>query len=50
MAEFRRLHRRSRAVSTITALDIRRANFGPFKDLLGGTPQVRALEGSKKTH
>jgi len=35
----------SRAISRITTLDFRRANAGHFKDLLGGIPWVRALEG-----
>ncbi|GAB0206526.1 hypothetical protein GRJ2_003118200 [Grus japonensis] len=43
--EFRILHGRSRAMSRITTLDFRRANFGLFKDLLGRIPWVRALEG-----
>jgi len=43
--EFRILHGGSRAISKITALDFRRANFGLFKDLLGGIPWVRSLEG-----
>ena len=45
MVEFRLLRGRSRATSRITTLDFRRANFGLFKDLLGGIPWVRALEG-----
>ncbi|GAB0208892.1 hypothetical protein GRJ2_003354900 [Grus japonensis] len=45
MVEFRILRGRSRAVSRITALDFRRANFGLFKDLLGTIPWVRDLEG-----
>ncbi|GAB0180066.1 mitochondrial enolase superfamily member 1 [Grus japonensis] len=44
MVELRILHGRSRAVSRITTLDFRRANFGLFKDLLGRIPWVRALE------
>jgi len=40
------LHGESRAISRITTLDFRRANFGLFKDLLGGIPWARALEGS----
>ena len=43
--EFRILHGGSRAISRIKNLDFRRANFGLFKDLLGGIPWVRALEG-----
>ena len=38
MVEFRILRGGSRAVSRITALDFRRANFSLFKDLLGGIP------------
>ncbi|GAB0208952.1 hypothetical protein GRJ2_003360900 [Grus japonensis] len=45
MVEFRILHGRSRAVNRITTLDVRRANFGLFKALLGRIPWVRALEG-----
>jgi len=45
MVEFTILRGGSRAISRITALDFRRANFGLFKDLLGGIPWVRALEG-----
>jgi len=43
--EFRILSGGSRAISRVTALDFRRANFGLFKDLLGGIPWVRALGG-----
>ena len=45
MTEFRILHGGRRAVSRITTLDFRRANFGIFKEVLGGIPWVRALEG-----
>jgi len=45
MVEFRILCGESRAISRITALDFRRANFGYFKDLAGGISWVRALEG-----
>ncbi|GAB0208568.1 mitochondrial enolase superfamily member 1 [Grus japonensis] len=45
MVESRILHGRSRAVSRITTLDFRRANFGLLKDLLGRIPWVKALEG-----
>jgi len=45
MVEFRILHGGSRAVSRITTLDFRRANFSLLKGLLGGIPRVRALEG-----
>ena len=43
--EFKTLHGGSRAISRIKTLDLRRANFGFCKDLLGGIPWVRALEG-----
>ena len=45
MVEFRNLCGGSRAVSRIKTLDLRRANFGLFKELLGGIPWARALEG-----
>ena len=45
MVEFRILHGRSRAITRITTLDFRRANFGLFKDLLGRIPRISALEG-----
>ncbi|GAB0210277.1 hypothetical protein GRJ2_003493500 [Grus japonensis] len=45
MVEFRILRGRSRAISRITTLDFRRANFGLFRDLLGRIPWVKALEG-----
>jgi len=45
MVEFRILCGGSRAISRIKTLDLRRANFGLFKELLGGIPCVRALEG-----
>jgi len=45
MVEFRILSGGSRAISSITTLDFRRANFDLFKDLLGGIPWVKALEG-----
>jgi len=43
--EFRSLHGGSRAISRIKTLNFRRVNFGLFKDLLGGVPLVRTLEG-----
>jgi len=46
MVEFRILRGGSRPISRITALDFKRANFGLFKDLFGGIPWVRGLEGS----
>jgi len=45
MVNFRILHGGSRAISRIKTLDFRRANFGLLKDLPGGIPWVRALEG-----
>jgi len=45
MVEFRILHGGSRAISRIKILDFRRANSGLFKELLGGIPWIRALEG-----
>jgi len=45
MVNFRILRGGSRAISRIKTLDLRRANFGFFKDLLGGILWVRALEG-----
>jgi len=44
MVEFRILRGGSRAISMIETLDLRRANFGLFKELLGGIPWIRALE------
>jgi len=45
MVEFRILLGGSRAISRIKTLDLRSANFGLFKELPGGIPWVRALEG-----
>jgi len=45
MVEFSILCGRSRAISRIKTLDLRRYNFGLFKELLGGIPWARALEG-----
>jgi len=45
MVEVKILHGGSRAISRITTLDFRRSNFGLFKELLGGIPRVRGLEG-----
>jgi len=45
MVEFRILHGGSRAISRIKTLDLRRADFALFKELLGGIPWARALEG-----
>jgi len=45
MVEFRILCGGSRAISKIKTLDLRRANFALFRELLGGIPWARALEG-----
>ena len=45
IVELRILRGGSRAISRIKILDFGRANFGLFKDLLGGIPWVRALDG-----
>jgi len=45
VVEFRILCGGSRGISRIKTLDFRRANFGLFKELLGGILWVRALEG-----
>jgi len=45
MVELRILHEGSRAISRIKPLTLERANYGLFKDLLGGIPWVQALEG-----
>jgi len=45
MVEFRILGGGRRAISKITTLDFRTANFGLFQDLLGGILWIRALEG-----
>jgi len=45
MVEFRILRGGSRVISRIKTLDLRRADFGLFKDLLRGIPWARALEG-----
>jgi len=45
MVEFRILRGGSRAISRIKTLDLRWANFGLFKELLGGIPWARALKG-----
>jgi len=47
MVQFRIMRGGNRVVSKIKTLDFRRANFGLFKDLLGGIPWVRALEGRR---
>jgi len=45
MVEFRILRGGSRALSRYKTLELRRANFGLFKELLGGIPWARSLEG-----
>jgi len=45
MVEFRILRGGSRVISRIKTLDFRRANYGLFKNLLGGIPWVGSLEG-----
>jgi len=45
IVEFRILRGGSRVISRISTLDFRRANSGLFKDLVGGIPWVRTLEG-----
>jgi len=45
MVEFRILCGGSRAISRIKTLYFKRTNFDVFKELLGGMPWVRALEG-----
>jgi len=45
MVEFWILHGEIRVISRIKTLDTRRANFGLFKELLGGIPWAKALEG-----
>ena len=45
MVEIRILSEGSRVINRIKILDFRRANFGLFKELLGGMPWVQALEG-----
>jgi len=47
MVEFRILCGGSRAISRIKILDFKGANFGLFKELLGGIPWVRAPEGRR---
>jgi len=42
--EFRILRGGSRAISRIKSLDLRRANFALFKELLGGIPWARVLK------
>jgi len=47
IVEFRILHGGSRAIRKIKTLDFRRDNFTLFKELLGGIPWVRAVEGRR---
>jgi len=45
MVEFRILRGRSRVINRIKTLELRRANFALFTELLGGISWARALEG-----
>jgi len=45
LVEFRILRGGSRAISRIKTLGLRRADFALFKELLGGIPWAKALEG-----
>jgi len=45
MVEFKILRGGSRAISRIKTFDLRRVNFGLFKELLRGILWARALEG-----
>lgn len=45
MVELKNLCGGNRAESRIPALDFRRAEFGLFREVLGGIPWVRGLEG-----
>ncbi|GAB0202575.1 mitochondrial enolase superfamily member 1 [Grus japonensis] len=45
MVEFRILRAARRVCSKLTTLDLRRADFGLFRDLLGRIPWDKALEG-----
>jgi len=47
MVKFRILHGGSRAISRIKTLDLRRADFALFRQLLGGIPWARALKGRR---
>ncbi|GAB0209186.1 triadin [Grus japonensis] len=47
MVEFRILRAARRACSKLTTLDFRRADFGPFRDLLGRVPWDKVLEGRR---
>lgn len=45
MIEFKNLCGGNRAKSRVPALDFRSTNFSLFRDLIGGIPWVRGLEG-----
>ncbi|GAB0208089.1 hypothetical protein GRJ2_003274600 [Grus japonensis] len=45
MVEFRILRAARKALSKLTTLEFRRADFGLFRDLLGRLPRDKALEG-----
>jgi len=45
MVEFRILRGGSRTISRIKTLNLRRADFALFRELPGGIPWARALEG-----
>ncbi|GAB0193807.1 hypothetical protein GRJ2_001846000 [Grus japonensis] len=45
MVEFKILRAARRVDSKLTTLDLRRADFGLFRDLLGRVPWYKALEG-----
>ena len=45
VVEFKILRAARRAHSKLSTLDFRRADFGLFRDLLGGVPWDTALEG-----
>lgn len=45
MVEFMTLCGRSGEINRIRTLDFRRATFGLIKDLLGGIPWVKTIEG-----
>lgn len=45
IGEFRILRGEIRSKSKMMALDVKRADFGPFKNLLGRVPRDKALKG-----
>lgn len=47
MVEFLISCGRNKAVNRIAALNFKRANFDFFKDVLGGIPWTRVLEGKR---